>query len=220
MAPLQTSVPQQSLSALQASPEFAQPHVPALQMLGAQQSLLPEHDAPAAWQAHVMELVSQRSTPQQSRSVAHVCPLVAHAPPSGPPPPERQVLLAMSHVKPVQHAGADGSQSPPCPAQAAWHFPWTQLPEQQSPSALQHDRSFWQLGSDSEQPPPLLEDVELLPLLELELFPLLELLLLVVPPLPHLPAVHESEQHCAKPEHATPRRCCTSATRSACTEIS
>jgi hypothetical protein len=111
-APLvHTFVPQQSLSAEQVSPAFAQPHVPALQMLGAQQSLLSLHEAPAAWQAHVIDVGSQLRAPQQSPSEAQACPLDAQAPPSAPPPAGWHVIWVASHVKPVQQSEAV-AQSP------------------------------------------------------------------------------------------------------------
>jgi hypothetical protein len=119
MPALQTREPQQSPSWEQVSPLLAQPHVPALQMEGAQQSALAEQLAPAAWQAQVRELVSQRSTPQQSSLLAQVSPLPLHTPASAPP--DVQVMLVASQVVPEQQpeGDADGSQSPPCPAQAA-----------------------------------------------------------------------------------------------------
>ncbi len=202
-APLvHTDVPQQSLSSAQVSPVLPQPQVPPLvQMLGAQQSLLAVHEAPEAWHPQVMLVESQVSEPQQSLSAMHPCPLEAQTPPS-PPPAERHVMLDASQVKPEQHPGADGSQSPSCPAHAAWHLPLTQLFEQQSPLAVQQSSSSWQFGSEREQEPPLLELLEVLvwPLLELEVLVwplLLELLPLPLVADPHLPAEHESEQHWA-----------------------
>jgi hypothetical protein len=150
-----TKVPQQSLSIMQVSPMLAQPHVPALQLFGAQQSLLCVHDAPAAAQPQVMALGSQVSPVQQGVAAAHAWPLVAQ------PMPAPQVMAVGSQVRPSQHPGAEGSQSPPCPAQAAWHFPLTQLLEQQSPLVLQQSMSSWQLGSMGVQlPMPLLLELE------------------------------------------------------------
>jgi len=196
-------VPQQSLSCAQAAPLSAQPQVPSdPQMLGAQQSLLAVQVAPEAWQPQVMLVVSQVSAPQQSVSAAQVWPLEAQVPPSPPPLPARQVLLVASQVNPVQHAGAVGSQSPSCPAHAAWHLPLAQLLEQQSPLVLQQSSSLWQFGSEVVQVPPLLELLEvlvwpLLELLEVLVWPLLELVLELLLAGPHLPAEQESEQHWA-----------------------
>jgi len=80
-------------------------------------------------------VASQVSALQQSASVAHAWPLVAQAPPSmlG----VVQVMLLPSHVRPLQHVGIVGSHCPPFPVHAAWHFPMTQLLEQQSPFVLQ-----------------------------------------------------------------------------------
>jgi hypothetical protein len=96
-------------------------------------------------------------------------------------------------------------QSPPVPAQSGSQMPLAQLPEQQSPFVLQQSSSYWQSGSVGLQEPPLLLPLPLLPPLLLPLLlalippplpPPLPPLLLVPPvPVPHLPAVQESEQH-------------------------
>jgi hypothetical protein len=109
---VQISDPQQSLLCVHESPALAQPHAPLLQMPGAQQSLLCVHVAPVAWHAHVMLDVSHESTPQQSVSEAHAWPPSEQAPASDPPP-DRHVMLVASQLRPEQHVGAVGSQSPP-----------------------------------------------------------------------------------------------------------
>ncbi len=171
------------------------------------------------------------SAEQQSDAAEHEVPsslqvVPPTVPPSSPALPSTQVLLDGSHVYEPQQP-SEVVQSPPTPAQAGWHVPLAQLPEQQSPLLLQQSSSYWQSGSvgvqapaslllpESVEPPlplPLPLPASLGPPLLLPLpLPLLLPLPLPVPPslapppvVPHLPAVHESEQQLPYAEHELP----------------
>jgi hypothetical protein len=216
--PLHTFGAQQSALLVQAVPEPAHPQVevPVSQARAPQQSPLLVQPCPLVAHPHVP--FTQRAE-QQSDGLEHELPSWVHdvevVPPSSPVPPSTHVLLEGSHVYEPQQS-SEVVQSPPTPAHAGWQVPLAQLPEQQSPLVLQQSSSYWQSGSPSAHEPPsslVPESVEPpLPLpLPASLVPPLPLPLPVpasleppVLPVPHLPAVQESEQQLVYEEHELP----------------